>query len=107
MEPGIRKQRFFVYTLKSSIGLFVVGHHIKGSSLSRCHILLSTNGFMHPFALCSSVASVYRCQLFFHPIRGLARLSFSSVNWHGWGKLAEMDCFIMVSLSSAVGSSDS
>ena len=107
VEPGIRKQRFLVYTLRSSIGLFLVGHHIKGSSLSRCHILLITNGLMHPSALCSSVASVYRCQLFFHPILELGRLSRSSVIWHGWGKLAKMACFIMVSLSSAVGSSDS
>ena len=107
VEPGIRKQRFFVYTLRSSIGLFLEGHHIKGSSLSRCHILLITNGLMHPSALCSSVASVYRCQLFFHPILGLGRLSRSSVIWHGWGKLARTACFIMVSLSSAVGSSDS
>ena len=37
VKPAMRKQRFLVYTFRSSIGLALVEQHVRGSSLIRCH----------------------------------------------------------------------
>ena len=107
VEPGTLQHRFLEYTLISKIGFVVAEHHIKGSSLSRGQIRYFTSDSMHALALCSSVTSVYRCQLFFHPHLGSCRLSISVMNWYFRGRLDVMACLIKESLSSEVGFSDS
>ena len=70
------------------------------------HTLFLTKGFMHPFALCSRVTLVYKCQLLYQclPPFGHGRHSRSSWKEHCLGRQALMAFFSIRSLSTVVGS---
>ena len=88
-EPGTRQNRFFVYTDRSSIGLPLMGHFMRGSIIILFHILSRTKILIPPRALSLKVTpSAYKCQLFFHVcfLFTEGRLSLSAVNVHGFGR---------------------
>ena len=67
VEPGTRQHRFFVYTLRSSIGFPLTGHLISGCAFILFHTLSRTKSLILPWALSlNMMSSAYRCQLFFH-----------------------------------------
>ena len=60
-EPGIRNVLFFVYILRSMMGLPVKGYFILGSHLNFGHTRSLTKSRIHPRALCSKRRSIYIC----------------------------------------------
>ena len=107
-EPGTRQHRFFVYTPRSSIGLPLMGHFMRGCVIIFFHTLSRTKFLIPPRALSLNVmSSAYKCQLFFHSffLFGEGRLSLSEVNMHGFGRQLLIVALRICSLSFVVGSS--